>query len=77
MIHAHQFTNGTRCRGTLRPYVVRRHLISGWVRCTACGLVGIPIPLPKTRSRPGESLSVSARAASVLSCDPTTEHTGE
>ncbi len=47
MIHAHQFTNGTRCRGTLIPYAVRRHLISGWVRCTECGLVGIPIPLPK------------------------------
>ncbi len=67
MIHTSRF-DGTRCGGTLVPYGPKplghgaeHH------RCPDCGQVGIPyIPAPKTRSRPGESLSDPARTASVL-----------
>ncbi len=59
MIHTTQ-PNGTRCGGTLIP-------IGELAGCPDCGQVGYPyIPAPKTRSRPGESLSDPARTASVL-----------
>ncbi len=71
MIHTHR-RDGCRCGGTLIPDGPRRFLPAAeMARCEKCGQVGVPyIPAPKTRSRPGESLSDSARAASVLSCDP-------
>ncbi len=60
MIHTTQ-PNGTRCGGTLIP-------IAGVAGCPDCGQVGVPYIPPKTRSRPGESLSDPARTASVLDC---------
>ncbi len=68
MIHTTQ-PNGGRCGGTLIPCLtpwgsLMRPSLS---RCIKCGQVGVPyIPAPKTRSRPGESLSDPARTASVL-----------
>ncbi len=67
MIHTHR-RDGTRCGGTLIPDGPRRFLPAAeMARCEKCGQVGVPyIPAPKTRSRPGESLSDPARTASVL-----------
>ncbi len=66
MIHTTQ-PNGTRCGGTLIPCLtpwgsLMRPSLS---RCIKCGQVGYPYIPPKTRSRPGESLAESARAANV------------
>ncbi len=61
MIHTSRF-DGTRCGGALTPY--RRH-DPELARCEECGQVGVPCLPPKTRSRPGRSLSDSAKAASV------------
>ncbi len=66
MIHTTQ-PNGTRCGGTLIPY---GPWVSGLTAdlhsCEECGQVGVPYIPPKTRSRPGESLSDPTKTASVL-----------
>ncbi len=74
MIHTTQ-PNGIRCGGTLIPRgsavpLGDKAFPAGELRrCPDCGLVGVPYIPPKTRSRPGESLSDPVRAASVLSRD--------
>ncbi len=67
MIHTTQ-SDGSRCGGKLIH--VGPPFETDLRRCTKCGQVGVPYIPPKTRSRPGESLSDPARAAMVPDCDP-------